>query len=71
MVLCAVYAIWLHNRINFGTLKTKYIVSFKDLTLRELHIFLFFAILTLLLGVYPTPIINTIHTSLSFLLNTL
>ena len=44
MVLCAVYAIWLHNRINFGTLKTKYIVSFKDLTLRELHIFLFFAI---------------------------
>jgi NADH-quinone oxidoreductase subunit M len=71
MVLCAIYAIWLHNRLNFGVLKTKYINVFKDLTLRELYIFLFFLLLTLFLGIYPKPIIQTIHTSLSFLISTL
>ena len=69
MVLCAVYAIWLHNRINFGTLNTKYIKNFTDLTFRELHIFLFLSLLCLILGIYPAPVIDTIHSSLVFLLS--
>lgn len=71
MVLCAVYAIWLHNRINFGTLKTKYIKTFTDLSIRELHIFLFLSFLSLFLGVYPAPVINTVHSTLAFILTTL
>lgn len=71
MVLCAIYAIWLHNRINFGTLKTKYILSFTDLSLRELHIFLFLSLLCLFLGVYPSPIIETLHSPLTFILTSI
>ena len=40
IVLGAVYSLWLFNRVFFGTIKTKYIVNFNDITKRELYLFL-------------------------------
>jgi NADH-quinone oxidoreductase subunit M len=68
MVLCAVYAIWLHNRINFGSLKIKYIQNFKDLTVREFYILSFLILVTLIIGIYPMPIISSIHATTTYIL---
>lgn len=69
MVLGGAYSLWLHNRINFGTLKHKHILKFVDLTEFELLIISFMCILSLILGVYPTPILNILHGPVAILLS--
>ncbi len=51
IVLSAVYSIWLFNRICFGTLKTKYVAHYSDLTLTEGLVLTTLTILMLLLGI--------------------
>lgn len=63
MVLCASYSLWLHNRINFGVLKITYINKFIDLTKLELFVMSNLIILTTIIGIYPKPILDTIHIS--------
>jgi len=67
IVLGAAYSIWLYNRVAFGAL-TNYIVAFNDVNKRELMIFVPFIILTLLMGIYPNIFIDTMHMSVSNLL---
>jgi NADH-quinone oxidoreductase subunit M len=68
MVLGGAYSLWLHNRINFGTLKHKHISKFADLTKFELLIMSFMCVLSLILGVYPKPVLDLLHGSVSVLL---
>ena len=67
IVLGAAYSIWLYNRVAFGSL-TNYIVAFNDINKREMMIFVPFIILTLLMGIYPNIFIDTMHMSVSNLL---
>ena len=53
------YSMWLANRLVFGQLRVKYISTFTDLSLLEYFIFLPFIFLTLVLGVYPSIILDT------------
>lgn len=50
IVLSAIYSIWLFNRVCFGTLKTKYVIQYSDLTLTEILVLATLTILMLLLG---------------------
>jgi NADH-quinone oxidoreductase subunit M len=50
IVLSAVYSTWLYNRIVFGTLKTRYIGRFTDLTRREAAILVVLTFAMLILG---------------------
>jgi proton-translocating NADH-quinone oxidoreductase chain M len=67
IILGAAYSIWLYNRVSFGTL-TNYISNFNDVNKREMMIFVPFIILTLLMGIYPNIFIDTMHMSVSNLL---
>lgn len=71
MVLCAGYSLWLHNRINFGVLKITYIKKFVDLTKMELFSIVILMTITLILGIYPKPVLDTIHVSVLNILATL
>ena len=68
MVLGAAYSLWLHNRINFGTLKHKHISKFSDLTRFELLIISFMCVLSVILGVYPKPVLDVLHGPVSVIL---
>jgi NADH-quinone oxidoreductase subunit M len=68
MVFCAGYSLWLHNRLNFGTLKFKYIKKFTDLTLTEVYLCLLLCIFCLVLGIFPKPILDSIHMSIGVIL---
>jgi len=50
IVFSAIYSVWLYNRIAFGTLKTKYIQRFTDLTLDEFSVLFWLLIPMLFLG---------------------
>ena len=57
MVLGGGYSLWLLNRIAFGNIKNFSIKEFQDVTRIEFFYLLPYAILTILLGIYPELII--------------
>lgn len=67
IVLSAAYSIWLYNRIAFGAW-SKYIKYTLDLNRREFMILLPLLIGTVVLGIFPNVVLDTIHISVSTLL---
>jgi NADH-ubiquinone oxidoreductase chain 4 len=67
IVLSAAYSIWLYNRIAFGSW-SKYLNYTTDLTRREFMILLPLLIGTVLFGIFPNVVLDTIHVSVSTLL---
>nr|BCD83305.1 NADH dehydrogenase subunit 4 [Aspergillus tubingensis] len=69
IVFSAAYTIFMYNRIVFGG---SYSVYFKDnigdVTRREFIMLLIFVILTVLFGIYPAPILDGLHYSVSSLI---
>mgnify|MGYP003646910912 FL=1 len=57
LVLGAAYMLWLYRRVIFGKLKKEDLKSILDLNPREIAIFVPLVILTLWMGIYPTPIL--------------
>lgn len=67
MVLGAGYSVWLANRICFGNVKVASTTANFDLTRREFFILTPFLILIFLIGIFPEPILQTLHVSVSHL----
>ena len=63
MVLGGAYALWLCNRLVYGTLKPHFISTFSDVNRREFFTFLPFILSILWIGIYPEPFLNTMHCS--------
>lgn len=61
MVLSAAYGLWLLNRLLFGNIKKFYIFEYHDLTRLEFYALLPFALLTIILGVFPELILHFIY----------
>jgi NADH-quinone oxidoreductase subunit M len=57
-ILSAAYALWLYRKIIFGKLEKPSLFSIKDLGWREMTIFAPLIALTILLGVYPKPVLD-------------
>ena len=67
IVLSAVYSIWLYNRIIFGTLKTRYLKNFSDLTSSEFWVLFILATAMLFLGLFSNPICSLTQSYTYFL----
>lgn len=69
IVLSAAYTIFMYNRIVFGGSYSIYFVeNIGDVTRREFIMLLVFVILTVLFGIYPAPILDGLHYSVSSLI---
>ena len=58
VILSAAYALWLYRKVVFGKLTKPSLASIKDLTLRESLTLVPLLILTILLGIYPKPVLD-------------
>lgn len=69
IIFSAAYTIFMYNRIAFGG---SYSIFFKenirDVNKREFTMLLTFVILTILFGIYPSPILDGLHYSVSSLI---
>jgi NADH-ubiquinone oxidoreductase chain 4 len=69
IVFSAAYTMFMYNRIAFGG---SYSIYFKenigDVTKREFIMLLIFVIFTVLFGIYPAPILDGLHYSVSTLI---
>ena len=63
IIFSASYAIWLLNRISFGSLKTFYSLYFQDISRKEFFILILLGFNVLWLGIYPNSFLNLIHFS--------
>ena len=68
MVLTGAYALFLYCRICFGTLKSVYIEKYSDLSRREFAALLPFVILSIILGLCPSIVLDTSHASIAYVL---
>ena len=69
IVFSAAYTIYMFNRIVFGGTFSKFFeVNINDVNKREFFILFTLTILTVILGIYPAPILDGLHYSVSFLI---
>jgi NADH-ubiquinone oxidoreductase chain 4 len=69
IVSSAAFTIYLYNRIAFGgALSSHFAVNVPDLTKREFVILISLVVPTILFGIYPSPILDGLHYSVSTLI---
>lgn len=69
LVLGAAYTLWMYKRVVFGAVANSHVAELTDVNKRE---FLFLAVLALCvlaMGVYPFPVTEVMHTSVTELLH--
>ena len=69
IIFSAAYTIFMFNRIAFGGSYSRYFkVNIPDLNKREFIILLTLVVFTVILGIYPAPILDGLHYSVSSLI---
>ncbi len=58
MILSAVYGLWLYRKVVVGALENDLVKGLKDMNAREIMALLPLAFLTLLLGFYPSLVLD-------------
>jgi NADH-ubiquinone oxidoreductase chain 4 len=67
IVLSACYSIYIYNRISYGSY-SPHLKPMKDISRREFIILISLLIPTVLLGIFPNLLLDTLHVSISQLL---
>lgn len=67
IVFSAAYSIFLYNRLSYGSY-SPYLKPLKDINRREFMLLMSLLIPTIVLGVFPNVILNTLHASVTTLL---
>ncbi len=68
LVLGAAYTLWLVKRVVFGTAPSERVARLPDVNLREGMVLGSLAVLVLLVGVWPDPVVDVLHGSVENLL---
>jgi NADH-quinone oxidoreductase subunit M len=68
VILSVLYTMFFCNRLIFGNVNVNYVYIYKDITFRELSIICPLTFLTLLLGIFPDLIFDTILVSVSLII---
>lgn len=69
IIFSAAYTIYMYNRIAFaGSYSKFFIVNVSDLNKREFYILLTLVLFTIILGVYPAPVLDGLHYSVTTLI---
>jgi NADH-quinone oxidoreductase subunit M len=69
VILSAAYALWLYGRVIFGALEKPSLSAIRDLGYREVLVLTPLAVLTILFGLYPKPVLDLSAVSVAQLLN--
>jgi NADH-quinone oxidoreductase subunit M len=68
-ILSAAYALWLYRRVILGKLEKPSLFNIKDLGWREITIFVPLIVLTIIIGVYPKPVLDFSSASVTQLID--
>jgi len=68
VVLSACYTLWMYKRVIMGDLVKDEVKAMPDMNVRELAFFAPLMVLVLWLGLYPIPVLDVLHSSVSHLI---
>ncbi|ALP52802.1 NADH:ubiquinone oxidoreductase subunit M [Candidatus Tenderia electrophaga] len=68
LILGAAYTLWMVKRVVFGDIKNDNVASLKDINAREALVLGSLAVMVLLLGIYPAPLLEVMHATVDNLL---
>jgi NADH-quinone oxidoreductase subunit M len=68
MIVGAGYTLWMYKRVIFGAVGNHHVAEMTDINGREFLILTLLAIGTLVMGVYPLPFTDVMHSSVNELL---
>jgi NADH-quinone oxidoreductase subunit M len=68
-ILSTAYALWLYRKIIFGTLEKPALFNIRDIGWREIAIMTPLIVLTIVLGVYPKPVLDISSASVAHLID--
>jgi NADH-quinone oxidoreductase subunit M len=68
IILSAGYALWLYRRVAFGPLEKESLKALPDLNLREKFVLVPLVVLTIVFGIWPTPVLDITAASVDNLL---
>jgi NADH-quinone oxidoreductase subunit M len=68
LVFGAAYTLWMYKRVIFGAVANDHVAHLHDIGLREKIVFTVLAVAVLVIGVYPLPVSEILHTSVNDLL---
>lgn len=65
LITSAGYNLWMYKRVIFGPVANEKVAALKDLTSFELSAYILLAIAVIAMGVYPKPLLEYIHQTVS------
>ncbi|MFO1432130.1 MAG: NADH-quinone oxidoreductase subunit M [Candidatus Competibacteraceae bacterium] len=68
LILGAAYSLWLVKRVIFGEVTNDGVAGLKDISPREFTVLALLAVMVLLFGVWPDPLVQVMHASVNNLL---
>ena len=69
VILSACYALWLYRKMVYGALTKPALMGMRDLSPREILIFVPLVVLTILFGIYPKPVLDMSAASVTSLVD--
>jgi NADH-quinone oxidoreductase subunit M len=68
LILGAAYTLWMYKRVVFGDVGNHHVREMKDINAREFLFLALLAVFVLAMGLYPFPVTEVMHTSVTDLL---
>ena len=68
LILGAAYTLWLVKRVIFGKVANENVAALKDINRREFIMLSLVAVLVLLVGIWPNPLVTVMHASVDNLI---
>ena len=67
LILGATYTLWMYKRVIFGKITNEKIAMFSDIRNHDIFTLLLLAFLVILFGIWPSPFLDLIHSSVEHL----
>jgi NADH-quinone oxidoreductase subunit M len=68
LIFGAAYTLWMYKRVIFGAVANDHVAHLHDIGGREILVFVILAASVLVMGLYPLPFADIMHTSVNDLL---
>lgn len=69
LIIGSVYTLWMYKRVFYGQIQNEGVAMLRDVDKLEILIFILIALPVFWIGLYPAPLLNIFHASVSHLLD--
>lgn len=69
LILAAAYTLWMYKRVMFGDVANDKVAALEDLTMRETIVFIILALMVMLFGLWPAPLLDIMAPSVQHLID--